>query len=216
MRGQGLKELAHQLGVEIADLGAREFRSKTRNGRPDRSTATRVKVSSIGRCTSAKRLMPRAVAQRLPQSLAERDAGILDRVMRIDMQVALGRDLDVDQRMAGELLQHMIEKADAGRNLGHPRAVEIDADFEVRLLGLAGEEGVSHGLEWVSNGPGRVLIARQLRHGLAVAEIRAFLGKGKTKAPKALVGKEKSPIFAPAASGAQTASLLQGLPPPHR
>ena len=39
-------------------------------------------------------------------------------MMLIDMEIALGGDVDVDQRMARELLQHMVEKADAGRDFG--------------------------------------------------------------------------------------------------
>ncbi len=53
---------------------------------------------------------PRALAKRL----ADRDARILDRVMVVDMQIAIGLDVHVDQRMAGQLVEHMVEKADAG------------------------------------------------------------------------------------------------------
>ena len=44
---------------------------------------------------------------------------------------------DVDQAVPGELLQHMVEKADAGRDLGRAGAVEIDAAGDPGFLGVA-------------------------------------------------------------------------------
>src|SRR5262245_61151560 len=40
--------------------------------------------------------------------------------------------------MPGELLQHVIEKADPGRNVEHAGAIEIDRGGDLGLLGLAG------------------------------------------------------------------------------
>ena len=56
------------------------------------------------------------VAERLLHRLAERDADILGGVMMVDMQVALGLDLDVDARMPRQQIEHVVEKADAGRD----------------------------------------------------------------------------------------------------
>ena len=39
--------------------------------------------------------------------------------------------------MARELFEHMVEKADPGRDLGGADAVEIDAALDLRLLGVA-------------------------------------------------------------------------------
>src|SRR3546814_17442280 len=75
------------------------------------------------------------VAQRLGDSLAERECRILDRVMLVDMQIALHRHRDVDQRMARQLLDHMVEETDAGGNRIGAAAVEIDGDRDIRFLG---------------------------------------------------------------------------------
>src|SRR5215210_3562433 len=40
--------------------------------------------------------------------------------------------------MAGELLQHVVEEADPGRDIEHAGAVEIDRRRDLGLLGLAG------------------------------------------------------------------------------
>ena len=76
-------------------------------------------------------------AERLLHSLAQRDADILRRVVVIDVEIADGFDRDVDPRMAGEQIQHVVKKADAGCNLRHTGAIEVDRDLDVRFLGLA-------------------------------------------------------------------------------
>ena len=101
------------------------------------STATRVSVSSIGSSTSAKSGNPGHVAQSLVNGLTQSYARILDGMVLVDMQIALRPDIDIDQRMAGELFQHMVEKADAGRDFGGAGAIEIDANVNPGFLGLA-------------------------------------------------------------------------------
>src|SRR3954451_7705870 len=55
----------------------------------------------------------------------------------IDMEIAIRLDCDVDARMPGQQIEHMIEEADTGRNLGHAGAVEVYRYLDVGLLGLA-------------------------------------------------------------------------------
>ena len=54
------------------------------------------------------------VAEGLLHRLAKADADVFDRVMLIDVQVALGFDCQIDRRVLGEQRQHVIEEADAG------------------------------------------------------------------------------------------------------
>ena len=58
-------------------------------------------------------------AERLLHRLAERNADIFGGVMVIDVEVADRLDRDVDARMPGQQIEHMVEKADSGRDLGH-------------------------------------------------------------------------------------------------
>src|ERR1700710_308276 len=55
----------------------------------------------------------------------------------VDMEVAIRLHRDVDARMAGEQVKHMVEEADAGRDLGHARAVEVHGHLDVGFLGFA-------------------------------------------------------------------------------
>ena len=67
------------------------------------------------------------VAHRLRDRLAERDADVLDRVMRVDVQVALGLDVEIEHAVARDLVEHVIEKRHAGREPRAAAAVEVDA-----------------------------------------------------------------------------------------
>src|SRR6185295_6073070 len=77
------------------------------------------------------------VAHRLRHRLAEGDAHVLDRVVAVDVEVALGVDLEVDQRVAGDV----VEEADAGRQRRVAAAVEVDPDADLRLLRVAADVG---------------------------------------------------------------------------
>src|SRR6185437_7513051 len=102
-----------------------------------------------------------AVAERLGQALAEHDARILGRVMVVDVQVALGAQRDVDQAVAAELLEHMVEEADAGLDVILAGAVEIDRGGDAGLLGHARDEGPP-----TARTGGRQLLAGPWGHGL--------------------------------------------------
>ena len=53
------------------------------------------------------------VAERLVERLPERDADVLDRVVLVDVQVALGLDAQVEQPVLADLLDEVVEHADA-------------------------------------------------------------------------------------------------------
>ena len=72
--------------------------------------------------------MPFLSPTALRHRLAQRDADVFHRVVAVDVQVALGVDVEVDQAVAGDLVEHVVEEADAGRQLGRAGAVEVDAD----------------------------------------------------------------------------------------
>jgi hypothetical protein len=84
------------------------------------------------------------VPERLTNRLAERDPDVLGGVMRVDLKIALGRDLKVDARMAGEKIEHVIEKADAGRNRCRAAAIEIDRHLDVGFLGGSAQRSLTH------------------------------------------------------------------------
>lgn len=84
------------------------------------------------------------VAERLRHCLANGKAGILNRVMLVNVQVANRLDIKVDQRMARKLFEHVVEKADAGRDGIAAGAVEIDGDVDRSLTRLAADRRGAH------------------------------------------------------------------------
>src|SRR5437667_884268 len=83
-------------------------------------------------------------AERLLHGLSERDPDVLGGVMVIDMEVAIRLHRNVDARMPGQQIEHMVEKADPGRNHGYARAVEVYRNLDVGLLGLALDGRCAH------------------------------------------------------------------------
>ncbi|GIW08344.1 MAG: hypothetical protein KatS3mg060_3149 [Dehalococcoidia bacterium] len=80
---------------------------------------------------------PFPIADGLQQRLAEDNGHVFDRVMLVDMQVARGMDGEVESAVACEVCQHMIEKADARRDIGPTAAVEVEPDVDGGLGGDA-------------------------------------------------------------------------------
>ena len=66
---------------------------------------------------------------------AQRERGVLHRVVRVDLQVALGAHGQVEAAVPGELVEHVVVEADAGGDLGLAGAVEVDLDEDLGLLG---------------------------------------------------------------------------------
>ena len=61
------------------------------------------------------------------------------------VDIALGLQRNVDQRMAGKLLDHMVEEADAGGDVIGAGAVKIDRGGNRSFLGPAGEARPARG-----------------------------------------------------------------------
>ena len=82
----------------------------------------------------------------MADGLTQRDAGIFGRVMGVDVQVTLRRDVEVDEAVASQLLQHMVEKTDAGFDVMAAGAIERHRDGHGGFVGFAADAGLAHGL----------------------------------------------------------------------
>ena len=87
-------------------------------------------------------LSPSACAKACPRVMP----GVFHRVMGVDVQVALGLDIQIDQAVARDLVEHVIEKRHAGRELGYARAVEIETDRDPGFEGIASDLCGAHGV----------------------------------------------------------------------
>ena len=88
------------------------------------------------------------VAHGFVHRLAEGDAHVFHRVVAVDVQVADGFDVQIDQAVAGDLVQHVVKKADAGAQIRHASAVQVDAGGDLGFGGVAGDFGNALGRSW--------------------------------------------------------------------
>ena len=79
---------------------------------------------------------PSASSHGQPQT----NAGVLNGVVLIDVQVAAALDLQIQRRVLGQKRQHVVEESDAAGDLRAAAAVEVDlqADFGLRGFALNG------------------------------------------------------------------------------
>ncbi len=80
------------------------------------------------------------VADGLGEGLAEGDADVLDGVVVIDVQVALAFDIQVDQPVTGDLVEHVLEKGHADGESRLAGAIQIDRGLDLGFQGIALDE----------------------------------------------------------------------------
>ena len=137
MIDQTLKKLAEQVHVEVADHGPRKRHVKFQpgaTGEIDHHARQRLIQRHVGVPVASNAFF---VAHRDGQSLAQRDAEILDRVVGIDMQIAPGPDADIQHAVARDLIQHVFEKGQAGLQLCHAAAIQVQGHADLCLQGIA-------------------------------------------------------------------------------
>ncbi len=85
------------------------------------------------------------VAQGLRECLAERDAHVLDGVMRVDMQIAVRVHLQIEHAVPRHLIEHVVEERHACRETRASRAVEVQFDRDLGLEGVASDVSLAQG-----------------------------------------------------------------------
>ena len=143
--GEGLEPFLEQFGVHIAQLVAGEIDLPDQVGavRQVQRHAGQRLIHRDGRLAIAADAL--AVAQRLREGGADRDAAVLGRMVEVDMQVAFRLDRQVDQAVARQLLKHMVEKADACGNLVHACTIQVQRNLDPGLVGGALQAGLARG-----------------------------------------------------------------------
>src|SRR5262245_33766976 len=144
IHGKSMEPLAHEVGVELTDLvpGETNLEHQDRSSRYVDDHARQGLIH--GHVHAGVTGNSLHVAKRLLHRLSERDADVLGRVVLVDMQVAVGFDLDADARMAGKQVEHMVEETDARRSVGYAGAIEVHAHLDVRFFRLALDRRLAH------------------------------------------------------------------------
>ena len=113
---QTLEEMLEHLGWHFAHLLSVEL------GIPDQPwTATEIQChlteTIIHRQTVAVSFDATLVAQRLQQAFAQGNTRILNGMMLIHIEVALGMDGEIHHAVLAYLFQHVVEETETGRNV---------------------------------------------------------------------------------------------------
>jgi hypothetical protein len=85
-----------------------------------------------------------AIAEGFREELPEHDAGVFDRVVLIDVEVAAGLEREIEAAVLREQLEHMVEKANARRYIVATASFELERALDLGLFGVPGYGGGSH------------------------------------------------------------------------
>ena len=130
------EKIGDELGLEIANTGRADLEIDD-GVRPAAQIDGRHGERFVHRHHEVARAIDAAaVAKRVRDSLAERDAEILDGVMLVDVEVARRIDLEIERAVPRHELEHVIEKADAGAHAVAALAVERDGKRDRRFSRL--------------------------------------------------------------------------------
>ena len=159
---EALKELVRQVNVELAHHCACEWHMPLEartSGKIDHDPRQRFVQRDVRKTEAANAFL---VADGTRDRLPKGDADILDRVVAIDVQIALGFDREIERAMAGDLIEHVIEKTDASGQMAGATAVEVHDHADLRLGGVAYDfcDALAHG----SFATGSPSARRQTRH----------------------------------------------------
>ena len=112
--GQRPEEVRHELGGQPADGLARELAFEHAVGAA-REIDGDAHLRLVHGQHEAVARDAELVAERLAQRFAERQRAVLDGVMLVDLEIAVALELEREAAVFGDLLEHVIEEADAGR-----------------------------------------------------------------------------------------------------
>src|SRR5690606_2967767 len=111
--GERAEEVRHELGRQLADALPRE-RALEDEIRPAAEIDRDLRVRLVHRQQETVPADAAFVAERALQRFAERERDVLDRMMLVDLEVAAALDLEREPAVLADLLEHVVEEADAG------------------------------------------------------------------------------------------------------
>ena len=133
---EALEEMEEHLGGHVAYMFAMEL------GLPDEPGASAEVEGDMGMTVvhgqgEAVALDAALGAQRLVDALAQGEGGILDGVVLVNVEVALGVNEQVHLSVAGYLFQHVVKKSEACLDISFAGTGEREAYVDIGLLGGA-------------------------------------------------------------------------------
>lgn len=136
---EGPEEFFHQLGIHFAEHRAFKCYVPAHIGSAGKVDHGIDKgfIHRHGRLPEA--LDTTFIAQCIGNGLSQDNADILNRVMGINLQIALGDNGQIKQTVSPESIEHMVEKPNAGIDGGLACPIQINGNDDIGLVGLAAE-----------------------------------------------------------------------------
>ena len=125
--------MRHELRRQVADALARELRLED-EVRPAAEIDRHFGIRFVHRQQETVALDAALVAERFAQRLTQRQRDVLDRVVLVDVQIAGALHVEREAAVLAELLEHVVEEAEARLRARFGLAVEIDGDTDVGLF----------------------------------------------------------------------------------
>jgi hypothetical protein len=144
---EALEKFVKQIDIKIAHATARKIDMHFQTGatgKIDHHTRQRFIERHIGMAVTANTFF---IAHRLRKRLPQCDANIFYCVVIIDMHIALRSHIEINQAVARNLVQHMLQKWHWRFKVGFAGAIEIDSNLNLRFQRVALDTGFafSHG-----------------------------------------------------------------------
>jgi hypothetical protein len=142
--GEGAEEFGDEFGVEGANFGGGELALEGEQATPTEVAGDEGEGFVHGDDGVAVATDTGFVAEGLGEGFAEDDADVFDGVVVVNMVVAGGLEFQVEEAVVGDVVEHVVEKADACLDFAVAVAVEAEREGDVGLVGLAAaEDGVA-------------------------------------------------------------------------
>ena len=132
--GEGDEELAGELRVEGADAAEGKVRLEVKLTAPRYVDHREHERLVHGNVALSESVDPALVAQSAGDRGAQHDADVLDRVVGVNLDIAPRPHLQIEQAVAREGVEHVVEEGHARIHIGRTRAVEVDLDGDIGFL----------------------------------------------------------------------------------
>jgi hypothetical protein len=138
------KEIFEQFNLEIAYMHNVDLQIEEQRGTAAQVNGDDGKGFVHGLDEVAGAIDAEAVSQCLREEVTQDDADVFDRMMLVNVEIAMSRKGEIEGAVLGEKLQHMVEEADASRDLVTARAINVERSRDLRFLGIPLDNCFSH------------------------------------------------------------------------
>ena len=134
---KGLPKMLDQFTVECADLERRDRGMVLEGIATSEINGGRDEALIHWECEVPIASDTRPISERLVDRLSQGDTDVFGGVVVVNVQVTLGDHVQIDQRMFGKQVQHVIEESNAAGSFSLAVTIKVDGQLDIGLTGRA-------------------------------------------------------------------------------